>query len=90
MEEAAIAEGFRALKPASNMTGLSRGAMPRTGGLARRISTPHGCFPPCINQTLHIGRVMAPTLAMIVEREAQIARFSLPSRSIPCSWIAAF
>lgn len=75
MEEAAIAEGFRTLKPASEYDRLYHSALCRAqadwlvGINATRL------FSTLYHQTLHIGRVMTPTLAMIVEREVQIAAF---------------
>ena len=36
---------------------------------------PPGCFPCCITGPLNIGRVMSPTLALIVQREAEIDTF---------------
>jgi len=92
MEEAAIAEGFRALKPASEYDRLYHAALCRAqadwlvGINATRL------FSTLYNQTLHIGRVMTPTLAMIVEREAQIAAFqSIPFYTIQldCGFLTA-
>ena len=79
MEEAAIAEGFRTLKPDAEYDNLYHAALCRAqadwlvGTNATRL------FSTLYNQTLHIGRVMTPTLAMLVEREARIAAF----RSVP-------
>lgn len=92
MEEAAIAEGFRTLKPASEYDRLYHAALCRAqadwlvGINATRL------FSTLYNQTLHIGRVMTPTLAMIVEREAQIAAFqSIPFYTIQldCGFLTA-
>lgn len=75
MEEAAIAAGFRNLKPAAMYDALYHAALCRSQAdwlvginATRLFSTMYG-------KTLNIGRVMTPTLAMIVEREAQIAAF---------------
>lgn len=92
MEEAAIAEGFRALKPASEYDRLYHAALCRAqadwlvGINATRL------FSTLYNQTLHIGRVMTPTLAMIVEREAQITAFqSIPFYTVQldCGFLTA-
>lgn len=75
MEEKAIREGFQSLKPASEYDRLYQAALCRAqadwlvGLNATRL------FSTLYGQTLHIGRVMTPTLAMLVSREAQIAAF---------------
>lgn len=75
MEETAIAEGFRTLKPDAAYDNLYHAALCRAqadwlvGINATRL------FSTMYHQKLNIGRVMTPTLAMIVEREAQIAAF---------------
>ena len=75
MEEGAIREGFQRLKPSHVYDNLYRAALCRAQAdwlvginATRLFSTMYG-------QTLHVGRVMTPTLAMLVEREAQIAAF---------------
>lgn len=75
MEEAAIREGFGNLKPGEYFAGLYRAALCRAkadwlvGINATRL------FSLLYGRTLHIGRVMSPALAMVVEREAEIAAF---------------
>ena len=75
MEETAIREGFANLKPGEDFAGLYRAALCRAkadwlvGINATRL------FSLLYGRTLHIGRVMSPTLAMAVEREAEIAAF---------------
>ena len=75
MEEAAIRECFANLKPGEDFAGLYRAALCRAkadwlvGINATRL------FSLLYGRTLHIGRVMSPTLAMAVEREAEIAAF---------------
>ena len=92
IEEAAIAEGFRALKPSSEYNSLYHAALCRAqadwlvGINATRL------FSTLYHQTLHIGRVMTPTLAMIVEREAQILAFqSTPFYTVQldCGYLTA-
>lgn len=75
MEVAAIREGFEQLKPASLYDALHQAALCRAQAdwlvginATRLFSTMYG-------KTLNIGRVMTPTLSMIVSREAQIAAF---------------
>lgn len=75
MEEAAIQEGFGHLKPSAAYDALYQAALCRAQAdwlvginATRLFSTMYG-------KTLNIGRVMTPTLSMIVNREAQIAAF---------------
>ena len=75
LEDAAIAEGFRNLRPASEYDSLYQAALRRAqadwlvGINATRL------FSTRYHQLLNIGRVMTPTLALLVEREAQIQAF---------------
>ena len=75
LEDAAIAEGFRNLRPASKYDSLYHAALCRAqadwlvGINATRL------FSTRYHQMLNIGRVMTPTLALLVEREAQIQAF---------------
>ena len=76
MEDSAIREGFATpAAPVRTMTGCTRrpSAGPRPTGWW--VSTPPGCFRCCTTRTLNIGRVMSPTLALIVQREAEIDAF---------------
>ncbi len=76
MEDSAIREGFRHLKPGTEYDLLYEAALCReradwiVGINATRL------FSCLYNQTLNVGRVMTPTLAMIVLRDAQIEAFS--------------
>ena len=75
MEESAISEGFRNLKPGAAYENLYQSALCRSqadwlvGINATRL------FSTLYNSTLNIGRVQTPTLAMIVEREHTIKAF---------------
>lgn len=75
LEDAAIAEGFRNLRPASEYDSLYHAALCRAqadwlvGINATRL------YSIQYHQLLNIGRVMTPTLALLVEREAQIQAF---------------
>lgn len=75
MEDSAIREGFSNLRPGENYDGLYQAALCRTkadwlvGINATRL------FSVLYHRTLNIGRVMTPTLALIVQREAEIQSF---------------
>lgn len=75
MEEAAIAGGFRKLRPFADYDALYRAALCRAradwlvGINATRL------YSTMYRQLLSIGRVMTPTLFMLVTREAQITAF---------------
>ena len=75
MEDSAIREGFENLRPGSDYDGLHQAALCRlkadwlVGINATRL------FSVLYGRTLNVGRVMSPTLAMIVQREAEIAAF---------------
>lgn len=75
MEDKAIKDGFANLKPSTVYDDLYEAALCRERAdwlvginATRFFSTVYG-------QTLNVGRVMTPTLAMIVEREAEIKGF---------------
>ena len=75
MEDAAIREGFANLKPSTEYDSLYKAALCRERAdwlvginATRLFSCLHGV-------TLNVGRVMTPTLAMTVEREAAIDAF---------------
>ncbi len=75
MEDGAIREGFANLRPGRDYDGLHQAALCRqkadwlVGINATRL------FSVLYNRTLNIGRVMSPTLALIVQREVEIAAF---------------
>ena len=75
MEDSAIQEGFAHLHPGSEYDALYEAALCReradwlVGINATRL------FSTLYGQTLNVGRVMTPTLAMAVMREAAIAAF---------------
>ena len=76
MEDSAIREGFRTLRPSSEYDNLYQAALCReradwiVGINATRL------FSCLYKQTLNVGRVMTPTLAMVVMRDAAIRAFS--------------
>ena len=75
MEDTAIREGFANLRPGTDYDGLRDAALCRAkadwlvGINATRL------FSVLYHRTLNIGRVMSPTLALIVQREAEIDTF---------------
>ncbi len=75
MEDAAIRDGFANLQPGADYDGLRDAALCRAkadwlvGINATRL------FSVLYHRTLNIGRVMSPTLALIVQREAEIDSF---------------
>ena len=75
MEDQAIKEGFANLEPSTKYDALYEAALCReradwiVGMNATRL------FSCLYHQTLNVGRVMTPTLAMVVMRDAEIAAF---------------
>ena len=75
MEDSAIREGFANLRPGTDYDRLGAAALCRAkadwlvGINATRL------FSVLYHRTLNIGRVMTPTLALIVQREAEIDSF---------------
>lgn len=75
MEDDAIREGFENLQPGSDYDGLHKSALCRmkadwlVGINATRF------FSLTYNRTLTIGRVMSPTLSLLVQREREISVF---------------
>lgn len=75
MEDEAIREGFAALRNGRDYDGLHQSALCRAkadwlvGINATRL------FSLLYNRTLNVGRVLSPTLALIVQREAEIGAF---------------
>ena len=75
MEDDAIREGFQNLHPGGDYDGLHKSALCRmradwlVGINATRF------FSLTYNRTLNIGRVMSPTLSLLVQREREISAF---------------
>lgn len=75
MEDTAIKDGFNNLRPGSEYDALYNAALCRSkadwlvGINATRL------FSVLYHRTLNVGRVVSPTLAMIVQREAEIKAF---------------
>ena len=75
MEDAAICEGFQNLRPGGDYDGLHQSALcrARADWLVGINATRY--FSLLYGRTLNIGRVMSPTLALLVQREAEISAF---------------
>ena len=75
MEDAAIREGFQNLRPGRDYDGLHQSALcrARADWLVGINATRY--FSLLYSRTLNIGRVMSPTLALLVQREAEISAF---------------
>ena len=75
MEDAAIREGFRNLRPGRDYDCLHQSALcrARADWLVGINATRY--FSLLYGRTLNVGRVMSPTLALLVQREAEIAGF---------------
>ena len=79
MEDSAIREGFQKLRPGSEYDALYEAALCReradwiVGINATRL------FSCLYGQTMNVGRVMTPTLAMVVMRDAAIRAFKQES-----------
>ena len=75
MEDASIRKGFAELRPGRDFDGLHQSALCRAhadwlvGINATRL------FSVLYHRTLNVGRVLSPTLALIVQREAEISAF---------------
>ena len=75
MEDTAIREGFAHLEPSEKYNALYEAALCReradwiVGMNATRL------FSCLYGSTLNVGRVMTPTLSMVVMRDAEIAAF---------------
>ena len=75
MEESAIREGFQNLRDGRDYDGLHQAALCRAKAdwLVGINATRY--FSLIYGKKLNIGRVMSPTLALLVQREAEIAAF---------------
>ncbi len=75
MEDDAIRSGFQQLKSGRDYDGLHQSALCRAKAdwLVGINATRY--FSVTYGRTLNIGRVMSPTLALLVQREAEISAF---------------
>lgn len=90
MESSAIVEGFRKLKDGAEYDSLYHAAncRQRADWLVGMNFT--RLFTTLYGQVLNVGRVQTPTLAMIVERAAEIAGFQKEAFYIPQIQCAGF
>ena len=75
MEDSAIREGFANLRPGADYDGLRDAALCRAKADWLVWINATRLFSVLYHRTLNIGRVMSPTLALIVQREAEIDTF---------------
>ena len=77
LEESAIREGFRALKPGSAYDALYRAALCRAQADWLVGINGTRLYSRLYGTKLNVGRVMTPTLAMVAQREKEIAAFQV-------------
>ena len=75
MEDSAIREGFAALRPGKDYDRLYEAALCRAKADWLVGISGTRLFSSLYHKTLNVGRVMTPTLALVVEREAAISGF---------------
>ena len=76
MEDAAIRDGFEHLRPGSDYDKLYNAAVCRAGADWLVGINATRLFSVLYGVTLNVGRVMSPTLALLVQREADIQAFT--------------
>ena len=92
MEDGAIRDGFEHLRPGSSYDNLFDAALCRAGADWLVGINATRLFSVLYGVTLNVGRVMSPTLALLVQREAQIRNFKSKSFYVPeitCSGFTA-
>lgn len=92
MEDQAISDGFSNLQNGKKYDDLYRAALCRERADWSVGMNTTRLFSTLYGQTLNVGRVMTPTLAMIVQREAEIESFKpepIYRLSISCGGITA-
>ena len=77
LEESAIRDGFRSLKPVTAYDALYRAALCRAQADWLVGINGTRLYSRLYGTKLNVGRVMAPTLAMVVQREKEIAAFQV-------------
>ncbi len=83
MEDAAIRDGFEHLRPGSNYDKLYDAAVCRAGADWLIGINATRLFSVLYGVTLNVGRVMSPTLALLVQREADIQAFTSKPFYVP-------
>lgn len=77
LEESAIREGFRSLKPGTVYDALYRAALCRAQADWLVGINGTRLYSRLYGTKLNVGRVMTPTLAMVAQREKEIAAFQV-------------
>lgn len=83
MEDAAIRDGFANLRPGSDYKNLYHAAVCRAGADWLIGMNATRLFSVLYGVTLNVGRVMSPTLALLVQREAEIRAFESKPFYVP-------
>lgn len=83
MEDAAIRDGFEHLRPGSDYDKLYDVAVCRAGADWLIGINATRLFSVLYGVTLNVGRVMSPTLALLVQREADIQAFTSKPFYVP-------
>ena len=83
MEDAAIRDGFEHLRPGSDYDKLYDAALCRAGADWLVGINATRLFSVLYGVTLNVGRVMSPTLALLVQREADIQAFTSKPFYVP-------
>ena len=83
MEDAAIRDGFEHLRPGSDYDKLYDAAVCRAGADWLIGMNATRLFSVLYGVTLNVGRVMSPTLALLVQREADIQVFTSQPFYVP-------
>ncbi len=88
MEDDAIREGFASLRPGHDYDRLYRAAVCRAGADWIVGINATRLFTILYGTTLNVGRVMSPTLALLVQRETEIQAFKSTPYYVPeISWV---
>ena len=83
MEDAAIRDGFEHLRPGSGYDKLYDAAVCRAGADWLIGINATRLFSVLYGVTLNVGRVMSPTLALLVQRETDIQAFTSKPFYVP-------
>ena len=83
MEDAAIRDGFEHLRPGHEYDRLYDAAVCRAGADWLIGINANRLFSVLYGVTLNVGRVMSPTLALLVQREAEIQAFTSKPFYVP-------
>ena len=90
MEDAAIRDGFEHLRPGSDYDKLYDAAVCRAGADWLVGINATRLFSVLYGVTLNVGRVMSPTLALLVQRETDIQAFTSKPFYVPAITCGGF